>query len=212
MRRLGGEGGFTMVEMITTMTILAILSVFSVKPMGKYIAKARQAEAKTTLGHISTLQSVHAIDKQTYANAGTSGTYGGVPAHCEKGGSNINKTKSACTGSGETWKVAAKDCNPGDLDLKLQGCNEMRYLYAIKGDTNGFFAIAQVKGDDIIFGCKPAGSPAPSAIAPYSNTKPGEGTRYGGTIGSIPATQEDVHFVTEEQGLTTAFDVTANCD
>ena len=210
MRKFRGEVGFTMVEMITTMTILAILSVFSVKPMGRYIAKARQAEAKTTLGHVSTLQAAHAIDKQTYANAGnSSGNYGNTGAtKCSvTPGSGQN-----CSQAGGTQIPAGNVCTPGALDLRLQGCKSLRYQYTILGDTNGFYGMAQVEGDKIIFGCKPKGAPVPTAIPTYNPANAGEGTRYGSGTVSIPATQEDVHFVTEEAGLTTAFDVTTNCE
>ena len=212
MRRLGGEEGFTMVEMITTMTILAILSVFSVKPMGKYIAKARQAEAKTTLGHISTLQAVYAIDKQRYGSISSYGggaTNGSCSVSTCSGGTCANKADCEAQSNG-VW-TPNNNCDPGDIGLHLQGCKEMSYVYEIVGTSQGYYAYANIEGKDIVFGCTIGGG-THGTIATYVSTTPGVGSRAASAAVAVSSGTEDGHFVTEEQGLTASYDVVANCD
>ena len=210
MRRLGGESGFTMVEMITTMTILAILSVFSVKPMGKYVAKARQAEAKTTLGHISTLQAVYAIDKQQYDTIAAYGAAGAGTCTVQCGGSAC-ANQTACTGAtpAGVW-TSNNTCDTGKMGLQLQGCMQLRYNYVIQGGSQGYYATATVDGKDIIFGCE-IGTGSPLTIAAYAAGVSGKGTR-AKPLPSAFAAKFDSHYVTEEEGLTAAFDVPSNCD
>ena len=209
MQKFSEKSGFTLVEMITTMTILSILAVFSVKPMGEFVGRARQAEAKNSLSHISAAQTHYAIAKSKYQ---TIASYGGGQGTCTCTSpcTGTHTDSQTCTAAGGTWD-SSNQCNGGDW-LNLQGCIHMRYHYEIHGDSEGHYAIAKTEGDNLVFGC----SVNSSGARPYSSiANPavnGVGTRYGSTAITLPSGTEDVHFITEEQGLTTAFDAVANCE
>ena len=216
MQKFRENSGFTLVEMITTMTILSVLAVFSIKPMGNFVGQARQAEAKNTLAHISSSQTSYAIANSTYQSipsyGGGDGTCSGTNSACA---GNIT-TESACTSAHAScsWAATGSTNCDGEGWLHLQGCKHMRYHYQIQGDSQGHYAIAKTNGDNLVFGCTITGG---SQHKITGGGKNGEGTRYsnGGDVtayagGSTDKT--DTHYITEEQGLTTAFDAVANCD
>ena len=213
MQKFRENSGFTLVEMITTMTILSILSVFSIKPMGKFVGQARQSEAKMTLGHISSTQSTYAIAHSQYASITHTDGYGGGQGTCEALPSKTCTAtgQAACEGDKANCKWnSTNQCNGQDW-LKVSGCMQMRYKYVIKGDTKGYYAYATTNGNDLVFGCDVVDTGANrEQIVQYDNSNPGVGSRYGNqTVTTHP---QDGHFVTEEQGLTVSYDAVQNCE
>ena len=217
MQKFSEKSGFTLVEMITTMTILSILSVFSIKPMGKFVGQARQAEAKGTLAHIASTQSTYAIAHSQYAKLAN---YGGGQGSCDCGTKTACKNAVAtakddaikCTGLGGTWD-SSNQCNGGGW-LKISGCMQMRYNYVIEGTSQGFYAHATADGDNLVFGCTIDKTGKRKDIKQYAKANPGEGSRAAtaAVVVSAASSTTDGHFITEEQGLTAAYDAVANCD
>ncbi len=97
-----GQKGFSLVELMIVVAIIGILAALAVPKFNLFQAKARQAEAKSNLSHIYTLQQSYFGDNDTYiAFAGVQG-----PA--------------ACT------TVAAANT----LGFTPSPCNKLRYAYS----------------------------------------------------------------------------------
>ena len=205
--------GFTLIEMVTTVFILGLLTTFSVGPIGKQIAKARQAEAKTTLGQAQTMQSVYAIQNNGYANIASYGgmitTAGSCSTGCTLAATGTAKEK--CTNGTGTcnWTAASTTpnatCTTNDLELRILGCDKLRYSYTIVGDKVGFMTYAEQPAEDLIFGCEPTGS----ITAPVAADTKGSFTPPSPTATPL----HDAWFNSEIKGITAVFDVTAsgNC-
>ena len=69
--------GFSLLELMVVVAILGVLATFAVPRFNIFRARARQAEAKSNLGVIFTLQEAFKIDKERYYN-GDSGHWGGA--------------------------------------------------------------------------------------------------------------------------------------
>ena len=57
--RVGEPRGFTLIEVMITVAIIGILAAIALPSMMRFQAKARQTEAKTTLGGIFIRQNLH---------------------------------------------------------------------------------------------------------------------------------------------------------
>ena len=87
--------GFSLIELMTVIVILGILATLAVPRYNRFIAKSRQTEAKTNLGHIAMLQDAYKLEYEEYSNLdpigdGTCGSptennkLGFRPSACEK--------------------------------------------------------------------------------------------------------------------------------
>ena len=87
------DDGFTLIELIVVVVIIGVLTSISVPTFKKFIAKARQSEAKLNLAQIGTLQDVYRLEHGAYLGlpdigAGTCGsgaqqnTLGFRPKNC----------------------------------------------------------------------------------------------------------------------------------
>lgn len=61
------QSGFSLVELMVVVAIIGILATIAVPKFKVFQAKARQAEAKTTLAHIYTLEQAYFGDNDKYA-------------------------------------------------------------------------------------------------------------------------------------------------
>ena len=158
-------------------------------------------------------QATYAIANSTYANLAS--TYGGGQGMaCFNGTTKTTDDKAACATANYSWKPVGNNCD-GKGWLKVSGCMQMRYKYTIVGTTTGFYAHAKTDGNDLIFGCKIKEAPSAGLIKEWNNSTPGIGSRAaasGGVEVVGASSQDDGHFVTEEQGLTVAYDAVANCE
>ncbi len=59
--------GFTLIELMIAVTIVAILVAIAVPSYNSYVVKSRRADAKTSLMTISQLQETYFADNNTYA-------------------------------------------------------------------------------------------------------------------------------------------------
>lgn len=70
---LKSNGGFSLVELMIVVAIIGVLAALAVPRFQTFQAKAKQAEAKTNLSHIYTLEQAYRGDNDTYANLATVG-------------------------------------------------------------------------------------------------------------------------------------------
>lgn len=67
MKFLRNQKGFSLVELMIVVAIIGVLAALAVPKFSKFQAKARQAEVKTNLNHIFTLETAYYGDNDTYA-------------------------------------------------------------------------------------------------------------------------------------------------
>ena len=68
------QSGFSLVELMVVVAIIGVLASLAVPRFKTFQAKARQAEAKTNLAHLYTLQQSFHADYDTYAGSPNSKT------------------------------------------------------------------------------------------------------------------------------------------
>ena len=67
MRKIqGNERGFTLVELMVVVAIIGILVAVAIPQYQKYQAKARQTEAKITLGSVYTAEQSFAVENSSF--------------------------------------------------------------------------------------------------------------------------------------------------
>ena len=62
-----GEEGFTLVELMVVVAIVGVLSVIAIPQYTKFTGRARQSEAKSTLGSILTAERAFAVEKSSFS-------------------------------------------------------------------------------------------------------------------------------------------------
>lgn len=62
----GSQKGFSLVELMVVVGIIGILAALAIPRFANFQAKAKQAEAKSSLGHIHTLETAYHTDHDTY--------------------------------------------------------------------------------------------------------------------------------------------------
>ena len=70
LRGSGSQGGFTLIELMITVAILGILASVAIPTFLQYQARARQSEAKTSLGAIYMGQHAYWIENMRYGCMG----------------------------------------------------------------------------------------------------------------------------------------------
>ena len=141
--------GFSLLELMVVVAILGVLATVAVPRFNIFRARSRQAEARSNLGVIFTLQESFAIDHEQYYD-GNATTWGGTQM-------NNNTKEYGYGGSGDDACVTGRSLNK--LGFRLANCGKARYGYWVLGaDENGFTAIAHapsdVVGDKRVFpGC-----------------------------------------------------------
>ena len=110
--------GFSMIELMVVIGIVAILGLLAIPQYNKFTAKARQAEAKATLGTIHKLQHAYQLENERYAEWAIGDSYG------YRAALNATTGSAQCTPSGTHTDHKAKA-----LGLNLDGCKDLRYGY-----------------------------------------------------------------------------------
>ncbi len=145
--------GFSLLELMVVVAILGVLATVAVPRFNIFRARSRQAEAKSNLGVIYTLQESFAIDHEKY--------YNGKDA--DWGGSKMDDKGNRYGYGGAGGSGCAPTRSRNKLGFRLANCAKARYGYFMNGGgEDGFLAIAygasDAPGEKRIFpGCPGAG-------------------------------------------------------
>ncbi len=136
--RVYEQKGFSLIELMIVVGIIAILTLMAVPRFGKMTARARQSEARTNLSAIYTLQETYFADNTRYCCNGSGGT---------------NLANYGFQGAG-----AAPSCTNNELGFSIRPClpDKIRYTYSNNGGANAFTATATTgTGDNnlVLPGC-----------------------------------------------------------
>ena len=188
--------GFTLVEMMVTVAIIAILATVAIGRYDQLKVMAHRSEAKNALGMLGKLQEVYRIEKDKYyapssGALSSSGTpYGGTLG--------ITSVSTRCDGNA--------------LGFKLKGCAEknIRYNYYLANQSvNGWIAVASANVNGLGLSC--ATTPANT----NASATPSQYTTSTGTVGSaaINVLTDDTHYMTDRRSaLVHSNDILIDCD
>ncbi len=132
--------GFSLLELMVVVAILGVLATVAVPRFNIFRARSRQAEAKSNMGVIFTLQESFQIEHEKYYD-GKKTTWGGEDM--------VTHTDNS---KGAGYAVAgtiAGSCKANKLGFRLANCGAARYAYMIGHavtDT-AFLAIAHAYSD-----------------------------------------------------------------
>lgn len=84
--KIHNEAGFSLVELMIVVGIIGLLATLAIPRFQQFQAKAKMAEAKTSLSHIYTLQEAYHLDNNSYVNFGAVGYTGGGWGTCTNAG------------------------------------------------------------------------------------------------------------------------------
>ena len=116
--------GFSIVELMTVVVIIAFLAMMAFNTYKSATAKARQSEAKVNLKQIGDLMDAWQYEKGAYPAAAKLGTIG----------------------------AGANNCQPADLKNELgyrpKDCDELRYRYNITARAAGTFTVTAFNDPD----------------------------------------------------------------
>ena len=127
--RMSKLQGFSLVELMAAVAIVAILVSLALPRFRLFIARSRMAEAKTNLGIIATLQQSYHAEYQKYANL----TSMGYTGNC-----------------GSSTDGAEKK---NELGFRVVSCEDLLYNYNSSGGTTSFTAKANSNGSTIYPEC-----------------------------------------------------------
>ncbi len=132
--RLNRKQGFSLVELMIVVAIIGILAALAIPRFQQFQAKSKQAEARSNLAHIYTLQLSYNGDNDTFSNFDhltLGGTAGGTSGYAVGG-----------TPDAAVW-ADVNTCNTtNDIGFRVTDCKKVRYVYDNVGNQNQFTATA----------------------------------------------------------------------
>lgn len=127
--------GFSLLELMVVVAILGVLATVAVPRFNIFRARARQAEAKTNMGVIFSLQESFAIEHESYYN-GDNTTWGGT---------RMNRRQDA---DGYRGGGNPPECRANKLGFRLANCEKSRYGYFMGGaNETEWLAVAYAPSD-----------------------------------------------------------------
>ena len=127
--------GFSLLELMVVVAILGILATVAVPRFNIFRARGRQAEAKSNLGVIFTLQETHNVHHESFYDGAAAGQAGAMNTIATAVGYRVLGGK-------------APVCDSNKLGFTVANCGQMRYGYQISGGSEtAFTAIAFAPSD-----------------------------------------------------------------
>lgn len=134
-KRFRRKDGFSLVELMIVVAIIGILAALAIPRFQQFQSKSRQAEARSNLAHIYTLQVSYNGDNDTFSNFGC----------MSKGKATVvggSGQASGC-GAGSAQWASYNACNTtNDIGFRVTDCKKVRYVYQNVGNMNQFTATA----------------------------------------------------------------------
>ena len=214
--RKAAAQGFTLIELIVTVALVAILATVAITQFDTFKVMAYRGESAQSLGTIAKLQEVYRTSKDTYYDPGAgkalASSAEAYAARTTTAGSCSNSshtTQSACTTAGATWTPAGTSvaCDGNPLGFRLKGCgSETRFRYYLSHhETNGYIAVAN----------------APTAtymsldctVGTETETGAGSGTTYANNNSADIDIDGDTHLITDVRSkIIHTNDILSDCD
>lgn len=126
-RKMKGEGGFNMIELMVVVVIVGVLAAIAVPIYSKYVKNSRVTEATGRMGDILTAAKSYAIEN----DPGTGATHWNWPETC----ATVNFIGDCSASPNFTYALVGAD--DGDLTITATGTGRMLNVTATMTVTGG---------------------------------------------------------------------------
>jgi type IV pilus assembly protein PilA len=183
-RLMKSQAGFSLVELMVVVAIIGILASLAIPSIGKYMAKARQSEAKTQLA------SLYTAEKAFYAEYTQFDSRFGAIGYSPEGKLRYNV--------GFAGSVVASTYTVATLTATQSMFATLTYCPAVTGSV----IVSTATGCGTLPGATNSPPPAVSAAAVIVNTAGGASTLVGEAVAVVhSAGGSDVWQITENKDL-----------
>ncbi len=116
--------GFTLIELMIVVAVVAIIAGVALPAYRSYVLKAGRAEGKAALVDVAAKQEQYFLDNKTYTNDMTKLGYGADPYRTESDKYNVDATAASATGftlQATAYQHQAEDTECGNYTLDSTG-------------------------------------------------------------------------------------------